>query len=105
MKRMLVLGLILASSAVVACNKDSGGSGGGGGGAASGDSIGIKECDAYIQKWNDCYKDPTARAAAKPAFDTMKQTWSEQAKDPNAKAALAMGCKAALDAFPSAACH
>jgi hypothetical protein len=110
MKRTITVGLMIAMTALLACNKDSaggsagssGGSGGGGGG--SGGSIGIKECDDYIKTWNDCYKDPTMRAAAEPGFKQMKDTWATQAKDPASKAALASGCKMALDNFPKAAC-
>ena len=54
--------------------------------------------------FNDCYKDPTARAAAEPGLKQMKDTWRTQAKDPASKAALASGCKMALDNFPKAAC-
>jgi len=111
MKRMIAVGLMVALGALVGCNKDagsasggSGGSGGSAGASGGGGSIGIKECDDYIKTWNDCYKDPTMRAAAEPAFKQMKETWATQAKDPNSKAALASGCKMALDNFPKAAC-
>ena len=109
MKRMIVVGLMVALTGLLACNKDggsSGGSGGGGGAAASGgDSIGVKECDDYIKTWNDCYKDPATKAAAKPGLDAMTKAWKDQAKDPASKSALAQGCKMALDNFPKAACH
>ena len=107
MKRTIVVGVMLALGALVlACDKSSGGSGGattettsGGGG-----SIGVKECDDYIAKWNACYKDPAMKAAAQPAFDQVKQSWAGMAKDPNQKAALAGACKTMVDNFPSAAC-
>jgi hypothetical protein len=109
MKRTIVVGLMVALTGLLACNKESGGSGGGesasGGGGGGGDSIGVKECDDYIKTWNDCYKDPAAKAAAKPGLDAMTKAWKDQAKDPQTKAALATGCKMALDNFPKAACH
>lgn len=111
MKRIMFVGVMVAMTALFACNKDSGGSGsasGGsaasGGGGGGGGDIGIKECDDYVKTWKDCYKDPTARAAAQPGLDQMTKAWKEQAKDPNSKAALAQGCKMALDNFPKAAC-
>jgi hypothetical protein len=106
MKRMMVVGLMAALTALLACNKDSGGSGGSGGGAAAagGDSVGVKECDDYIKKFNDCYKDPTAKAAAKPGLDAMVSAWKQAAATPQGKAGLATGCKSALDNFPAAAC-
>ena len=110
MKRTMVVGLMVALTALLACNKDSaggsGGSGGSGGGGASagGDAIGVAECDAYIKKWNDCYKDPATKAAAKPGLDQMTQAWKQAASTPQGKSGLAQGCKMALDNFPAAAC-
>jgi hypothetical protein len=106
MKRTIVVGVMLALGALVlACDKSSGGSttettSGGGGG-----SIGVKECDDYIAKWDTCYKDPAMKAAANPGLDQMKTAWAAAAKDPNSKAALGTGCKSALDALvASGAC-
>jgi hypothetical protein len=107
MKRMIVVGLMAALTALLACNKDNGGSSGGAAasGGGGGDSIGVKECDDYLKTWNDCYKDPAAKAAAKPGLDAMTKAWKDQAKDPASKSALAQACKMALDNFPKAACH
>ncbi|HEY8040005.1 MAG TPA: hypothetical protein VIF15_09440 [Polyangiaceae bacterium] len=103
MKRTIAVGLMLALTALLGCNKgDSAGSSGGASGG--GGDIGIKECDDYIAKWNACYKDPAMKAAAKPAFDTIQQQWREQAKDPNQKAGLKMACKSMVDNFPSSSC-
>jgi hypothetical protein len=109
MKRTFVVGLMVALTGLLACNKDSGGSGGGSGGsggaaASGGDSVGVKECDDYIKKWNDCYKDPATKAAAKPGLDQMTAAWKQAAANPQSKAGLATGCKMALDNFPSSAC-
>jgi hypothetical protein len=112
MKRtMTVVALMVGIFGLAACDSSGGGSAGSstttsasGGGAAAGGSIGIAECDAYIKKWNDCYKDPTMKAAAKPAFDQVQQSWAGMAKDPAQKAALAGACKTMVDNFPSAAC-
>jgi hypothetical protein len=107
MKRTIVVGWMVAMTALLACNKDSGmagSSGSAGGAAASGDSVGVKECDDYIKKWNDCYKDPTTKAAAKPGLDAMTAAWKQAASNPQAKASLATSCKSALDSFPAAAC-
>jgi hypothetical protein len=110
MKRTMTVALMTAISVLglglVAC--DNGSSGGASGSttttAGGGGSIGVKECDDYIAKFNSCYKDPTAKAAAQPGLDAMKQAWAQAAKEPAAKAGLAASCKAALDSFPSAAC-
>jgi hypothetical protein len=107
MKRTMVVGLTVALTALLACNKDSGaGSGGSGGSAAAGggDSIGVKECDDYMKKWNDCYKDPAMKAAAKPGLDQTVAAWKQAAATPQGKAGLATSCKMMLDNFPSAAC-
>ena len=108
MKRTMVVGLMVALTALLACNKDSGGSsggsGGGGGAAAGGDAIGVKECDDYMKKWADCYKDPAMKAAAKPALDQTVAAWKQAAATPQGKAGLATSCKMMLDNFPSASC-
>jgi hypothetical protein len=106
MKRTMVVGLMVALTALLACNKDSGsgGSGGGGGAAAGGDAIGVKECDDYMKKWADCYKDPAMKAAAKPGLDQTVAAWKQAAATPQGKAGLATSCKMMLDNFPSASC-
>jgi hypothetical protein len=112
MKRtMTAVAVVMGIFGLAACDSSGGGSAGSAtnnaasaGGSAGGDSIGVKECDDYIKKWNDCYKDPTMKAAAKPAFDQVKQSWAGMAKDPATKAALSGTCKTMLDNFPSASC-
>jgi hypothetical protein len=113
MKRtMTAVALMMAICGLAACDSSSSGGSAGsstttsasGGGSAAGGSIGVKECDDYIKKWNDCYKDATMRAAAKPAFDQIQASWAGMAKDPAQKAALAGACKTMVDNFPTAAC-
>jgi hypothetical protein len=112
MKGTIAVAVMVMLGALAGCNKDSGSGGAGGSGSAAsggggggGDSIGIKECDDYIAAWNNCYKDPTMKAAAKPAFDQVKTQWAQQAKDPQQKAGLQMACKAAADSLKqSGAC-
>jgi hypothetical protein len=105
MKQTMTVALIMTVLGLVACdNKDSGAASSTTTSGSGGGSIGVKECDDYIAKFNSCYKDPTAKAAAQPGLDAMKQAWSQAAKEPAAKAGLAASCKAALDSFPSAAC-
>lgn len=111
MKQTMTVALMMAILGLAACDSSGGGSAGSstttsasGGGSAAAGSLGVKECDDYIKKFSDCYKDPATKAAMQPGLDQMKQTWSGMAKDPNQKAALAGACKAALDAFPSSSC-
>jgi hypothetical protein len=101
MKRTTTVALIMGMLALAACdNKDSAAASS----TATGGGIGVKECDDYVAKFDACYKDPTAKAAAQPSLDAMKQAWAAAAKDPATKAGLSFSCKAALDAFPAAAC-
>jgi hypothetical protein len=110
----MTVALMMAMLGLVACDNGGSGSGGSagsstttsasGGGSGGGGSIGVKECDDYIAKWNACYKDPTMKAAAQPAFDQVKAAWAESAKTPAGKTGLAMACKSMVDNFPSAAC-
>jgi hypothetical protein len=67
---------------------------------ASGDKVGVAECDEYIQKVEACLtsKVPEAqRATYKSTLDTMRTSWKRAAETPQGKAALAQGCKQALD--------
>jgi len=67
---------------------------------ASTDSVGVAECDEYIQKYEACVnsKVPEAqRATYKSSFETMRKSWKDAAANPQSKAGLANGCKQALE--------
>ncbi|MFL6283207.1 MAG: hypothetical protein ACJ74Q_08720 [Pyrinomonadaceae bacterium] len=71
-----------------------------GGTTASGDKVGVAECDEYIQKVEACVSGKVpeaARATYKSSLDTMRTTWKKAAETPQGKAALAQGCKTALE--------
>src|SRR5579883_2319907 len=112
MKKLLGALFVVATFVLVAgCNKGSdagsggsGGSGGGGGGAASGGSIGVKECDDYVAKYEGCFSkmDPIAKTAAEPGFKAQRDAFKQSAQaatTPEAKAALANSCKQAMAAL------
>ena len=66
---------------------------------ASGDKIGIAECDDYIAKYESCTpKVPEAvRANYKGALDQMRASWKKLAADPATRGSLAAACKQATD--------
>jgi len=71
---------------------------------ATGDSIGVAECDDYLSKVEACIADHVpeeARAMQRQSMDQMRDQWRQAAANPTAKASLAAGCKAALDAARS----
>ena len=71
-----------------------------GGTTASGDKIGVAECDEFIQKYEACVNSKvpeTARSMVKANLDTMRNAWKKAAETPQGKAGLAQGCKQALD--------
>lgn len=73
--------------------------------AASGDSVGVPECDEYISKYQNCLKGKVpeaAQAAMKGAFDTTITEWKKVAATAEGKSGLAMACKSALDASKQA---
>jgi hypothetical protein len=72
--------------------------------AASGDAIGVAECDDYLKKVESCMGKMPAegKAAMESAMKTNRDAWKEAAKNTAGKDALKTGCKAALDAFTSA---
>lgn len=67
---------------------------------ASGDKIGVAECDEFIQKYEACVNSKvpeSARSMVKANLDTMRTAWKKAAETPQGKAGLAQGCKSALD--------
>ena len=75
-----------------------------GGTTASGDKIGVPECDEYIQKYEACVnsKVPEAmRASVKASLDTARKMWKDAAATPQGKAGLATACTQALETAKS----
>ena len=67
---------------------------------ASGDKIGVAECDEFIAKYEACVNSKvpeSARSMVKSNLDAMRKAWKDAAATPQGKAGLATGCKAALD--------
>ena len=91
----IAIALMLGTVFAVGCDKKE---------EASGDKIGIAECDEYFDKVEACMgKMPAeAKGAMEEAKKTFQTTWKEQAKAGGAqKDALKTGCKAAVDALAS----
>jgi len=68
--------------------------------AASGDKVGVPECDDFLAKYEACLtgKIPeAARPQFKAALEKYRIDWRKDAEDPQKKAGLAQGCKAALE--------
>ena len=71
-----------------------------GGTTASGDKIGVAECDDFIQKYEACVNSKvpeTSRSMVKANLDSMRAAWKKAAETPQGKAGLAQGCKLALE--------
>jgi len=69
--------------------------------AASGDSIGVAECDQYLVAYESCLKDKVPAAARdmmKSSFETTRASWRQAAATPEGRAGLATACKTARDA-------
>ena len=66
---------------------------------ASGDKVGIPECDDYIAKYEACTsKVPEAgRAAYKSSLDQVRASWKKLAADPVTRGSLAAACKQAAE--------
>lgn len=64
------------------------------------DSVGVPECDDYLNKISACLteKVPEAqRAAFQTGIDSSRSAWKQAAGTPEGKASLATACKTALD--------
>jgi hypothetical protein len=69
------------------------------GAAASGDKIGVAECDDYVTKYEACIKKAggPAAAAAEPGLKAQRDAFKQSAATPEGKAALKTSCKSMLD--------
>jgi hypothetical protein len=98
-KMALLFSLCLAIGALMlACG--GGDTSNGTGTTASGDKIGVAECDEFIQKYEACVNSKvpeSARSMVKTNLDAMRTAWKKAAETPQGKAGLAQGCKQALD--------
>jgi hypothetical protein len=93
---------LLLSAAMLACGggAENSNTANSGGATASGDKIGVAECDEFIQKYEACVNSKvpeTARSMVKANLDTMRTAWKKAAETPQGKAGLAQGCKQALE--------
>ena len=58
------------------------------------------ECDEYATKWEACFKDPQARAAAEPGFKQLREGWKTLAEQGDiAREQLRSTCKAQIAAL------
>ncbi|HVF44533.1 MAG TPA: hypothetical protein VM936_16025 [Pyrinomonadaceae bacterium] len=97
-KPALLFSLCLAAGALMlACG---GGDSAGGGATASGDKVGVAECDDFLTKYETCIsgKVPAAaQATFKKSMDDWRKAWKEQANNPQTKSALAQVCKTSME--------
>jgi hypothetical protein len=72
--------------------------------AASGESIGVDECDAYFAWVEGCVGKvpPDHKTSIESAMKANRKAWTDIAKNAESKEALVAGCKATLDAFKTA---
>jgi hypothetical protein len=69
--------------------------------AASGDKIGIPECDDYIAKYETCVRGKVPEAARATLENSLKQArdnWKKAAENAQSRGTLAAACKQASDA-------
>lgn len=67
---------------------------------ATGETIGVAECDAYISKYTKCIMDKVPegmRGTMKQTLDQSLQAWKQAASTPEGKTALASACQTAID--------
>jgi len=68
--------------------------------AATGEKIGVAECDDFIAKYEACVtgKVPAAQQATfKSSIETWRKSWRDLAANPSTKGTLASVCKTSLD--------
>jgi hypothetical protein len=110
LRKSLLILFVLSAAILIGCNKtemsnsntaadNSNKSMASTGSTASGDKVGIAECDDYIAKYEACTpKVPEpGRAAYKNALDQVRANWKKLAADPATRGSLAAACKTATD--------
>lgn len=97
------LGMAVVVVALLACKKKEESSSTGA--AASGDSIGVPECDEYLTKYEKCLKEKipaVARPAMEDSFKKTRETYKSLAANPATKSTMPTTCKQALEATKTA---
>jgi len=109
LRKSLLIFSILCAAILIGCNKtemsnsntaaDNSNKTASSGTTASGDKVGIPECDDYIAKYEACTpKVPEAgRAAYKNSLDQVRASWKKLAADPATRGSLAAACKQATE--------
>jgi len=92
MTKNLMFVFALSASVFAGCSK--GGDKGGGGG----DSLGVAECDAYLDKMAACAKksDKTTGEQLTKMRDMMANAWKDSVKDPEQKKEMPRVCTTAI---------
>jgi hypothetical protein len=68
---------------------------------ATADSVGVPECDDYLNKYQACVDSKVpeaARGALKQSLDQTRAAWRTAAANPGGREGLAMACKQAREA-------
>ena len=69
--------------------------------SSSGESIGVPECDDYVQAFRDCIASKVPEASQAELREALEQnvaTWRSAAASPEGRAGLAVACTQARDA-------
>ena len=92
MKNLILVCALSATSVLAACSKKDGGGGGGG------DTLGVPECDAYLDKMAACAKksDKTTGEQLTKMRDMMAGAWKDSVKDPEQKKEMPKMCTTAI---------
>jgi len=112
LRKSLLIFSILCAAILIGCGKtemsnsnsaadNSNKSTAGSGTTASGDKIGIPECDDYIAKYESCVRGKVpeaARASLESSLKTARDNWKKAAENAQSRGTLAAACKQASDA-------
>lgn len=96
---------VLVLAALMACKKEESSSSTGTTSAASGESVGVPECDEYLDKYETCLKEKVpavARPQLEQSFKQTRETYKNLAANPATKASMPQTCKQALETTKSA---
>lgn len=95
---MIALWTLGSTLAVAGCSRDEGSGRGDSKLTASGESIGVSECDDYLKKFDECSaKNPALKASMGDNVKQYREAWKAAAGTPQGKESLKGTCKSSAE--------
>jgi hypothetical protein len=105
MKTVMIALWTLGGLLAAGCSRDESGGRGDSKITASGESIGVSECDDYLKKFDECSaRNPALKASMGDNVKQYREAWKAAAGTPQGKESLKGTCKSSSELI-TASCH